>query len=321
MIVNSSTLAAMQNSFKALFIRGLQGASSDWKKVASEYKSSGASTIYGWLNAFPKFREWIGPRVIKDMKTSDYSLVNKKFEATVGVEKTNIEDDQIGIYSPMMEQMGQSAIEHIDENVFKTLADGFTGLCYDGKPFFSTEHPLWTNVDGTGTNKKFSNIINPTNTTGDAWFLLDASKPIKPLVYQNRKDAEFNVITSINNDKVFMTDTYLYGADARRAFGYSIPQLAVACRDTLNAANFEAAYTALLNMQTDGERPLNLKASVLVVPPSLRAAAVNLINKEVLAGGESNVNYKIVDVVVSQFAIPTPTESEVEEETGEAGKS
>ena len=304
MLVTSNTLTAMQQAFKALFLKGLR-QDSEWKKIAAEYKSSGSGTVYAWISAFPVFREWVGSRVLENMKESDYTLKNKKFEATVAVERTDIEDDQLGIYSPIMEQMGQSAVTHIDKSVFRCLADGFTELCYDGKPFFSKEHPLWTKVDGTGTNKQFSNIINPDVTEGTAWFLLDASKPVKPLIYQNRQDARFNMITAINNDKVFMEDKYLYGADARRAFGYSLPQLAVASKDTLNAENFEAAYSALMEMKTDGEEPLGLKPSILVVPPKLRAAAVALIDKQNLANGESNTNYKIVDYIVSPFAVPS----------------
>ena len=37
------------------------------------------------------------------------SLENKKFEATVGVARTDIEDDQAGMYRPMMAAMGESA--------------------------------------------------------------------------------------------------------------------------------------------------------------------------------------------------------------------
>ena len=52
-------------------------------------------------------REWVGSRQIGKMAKQAMSLENKKFEATVGVERTDIEDDQVGMYRPMMQAMGR----------------------------------------------------------------------------------------------------------------------------------------------------------------------------------------------------------------------
>lgn len=314
-VVTGQTLQAMMNSFKALFLKGLQ-KSGDWDKIAMECKSTGKGTVYSWLGAFPRMEKWVGARKVKSMKNNDYELKNIPFEATVGVARADIEDDNLGIYSPMMEQMGLSAVEHIDENVFQALPNGYKELCYDGKPFFSSEHPIAENEDGTGKASTFSNIINPTKTTGPAWFLMDAGKVIKPIIFQNRQNARFQVVTNPNNDTVFMYDEFRYGADARRAFGYTFPQLAVASKDTLNATNFNLAYEALLNMKIDGGRKLNTKATILVVPPSLRSAAVALIEKQNLANGESNTNYKIVDLLVTPFCEEAVVASEPEEGEG-----
>ncbi|MEX6732518.1 Mu-like prophage major head subunit gpT family protein [Pseudomonas aeruginosa] len=44
--------------------------------------STTASNTYGWLGQFPKLREWIGQRVIKDMAAQGYQITNKLFEST-----------------------------------------------------------------------------------------------------------------------------------------------------------------------------------------------------------------------------------------------
>lgn len=300
-VVTSTTIQTLFNNFKALYLRGLQ-KSGDWPKVASEFKSSGSGNIYSWLGAFPMLRKWVGNRVIENMKESDYTLKNDSYEATVGVKRTDIEDDNLGIYGPMFEQMGVSANEHIDINVFKALVDGFTELCYDGKPFFSKDHPINSKEDGSGTSSTFTNIVNDTVTTKPAWFLLDARKVIKPILYQNRQDARLQTVTNPANDTVFMKDEYLYGVDARRAFGYSFPQLAVACRDDLSEVNFNKAYALLEGMKLDGNRPMNTRGSILVVPTSLRSAAEDILEKQNKANGESNVNYHRVELLVTPFA-------------------
>lgn len=312
-VVTSAAIQALLNNFKALYLRGLQ-KSGDWPKVATEIKSSGSGNIYSWLGAFPMLKKWTGDRVIENMKNSDYTLKNDSYEATVGVKRADIEDDNLGIYGPMFEQMGESANEHIDINVFKALLDGFTALCYDGKPFFAKDHPLYPKEDGTGSATTFSNIVNDTVTTKPAWFLLDTRKVIKPIIYQNRQDARLQSVTNPSNDTVFMKDEYLYGVDARRAFGYSFPQLAVGCRDTLNAANFNAAFALLEGMKLDGNRPMNTRGSILVVPTSLRSAAEEILEKQNLTGGESNINYHRVELLVTPFAEAVTVEEDLDPE-------
>ena len=313
MVVTGTAVQALLNSFKVLYLKGLQ-KSGDWSKVATEFKSTGAGTVYSWLGAFPMLKKWVGERVVENMKNSDYTLKNDPYEATVGVKRADIEDDNLGIYGPMFEQMGESANEHIDINVFSALVNGFTALCYDGKPFFAKDHPLYPKEDGTGSATTFSNIVNDTVTTGPAWFLLDARKAIKPLIYQNRQDARLQAITNPNNDTVFMKDEFLYGVDARRAFGYSFPQLAVGCRDTLNAANFNAAFKLLEGMKLDGNRPMNTRGSILVVPTSLRSAAEEILEKQNLSGGESNINYHRVELLVTPFAEAVTAEEDLDPE-------
>ena len=307
MMIKSDVLNTLRATFKTLFERGFK-VESKWQKVAMKTTSNSADNVYGWLGKFPKLREWIGERQIQRMKEDGYKLTNKKYEATVGVSRDDIEDDNLGVYDPIVEQMGSSAVEHIDENVFGKLLNGFSDLCYDGKPFFAADHPINSQEDGQGTNGTYSNIINPGTTDHEPWFLLDTSKIVKPVIYQSRKEAELKQMFDSTNDHVFMLDEYLYGVDARRAFGYSFPQLAVGCRDTLNAANFNAAYQSLLKMKTDGYRPLNCKPTILVVGPENRAAAVDLLEKQLLAKGESNVNYHIVEMLVTPYlSIEIPT--------------
>lgn len=300
MIIKHEVLNTLRVTFKTLFERGLNVVT-QWNKVATEMKSASADNVYGWLGKFPKLHKWIGERQLLHMKEDGYKLTNEKYESTVAVSRDDIEDDNLGIYNPIVEQMGQAANEHIDENVFQCLVNGFVNLCFDGKPFFASDHPINSQEDGQGTEGTFSNIINPEVTNKQPWFLLDGSKVIKPIIYQNRKNAELKQLFDSSNDHVFMNDEYLYGVDARRGFGYTFPQLAVACRDTLNAENFSKACQALYEMQTDGYRPLNCKPTILVVGPKNRAAAVDLLDKQYLANGESNVNYKIVEVLVTPY--------------------
>ncbi len=298
MIITATVLENLRKTFVKLFQDSLAKAPSQWKKVATKIQSSSKENAYGWLSKFPMLREWVGDRVLGSMKESGYVIPNKKYEGTLAVDRADIEDDNLGIYSTIASSMGQESEDHIDRNIFKLLTDGFATLCYDGQNFFDTDHPVNAEVDGSGADSSVANIINPATTTETPWFLLDTSRPLKPLIYQERTKAEMDAITDPKQDTVFTTDNYLYGVRARRAFGYGFWQQAVACRDALNEANFNAAFKAMAEFKRDGGDPLGCMPTLLVVPPALRASAnevIEVMNKD---GGASNPNYKAVEVMV-----------------------
>ena len=93
---------------------------------------------------------------IQALAAYDYSIKNKKFEMTIGVPRDDIEDDQYGVYTPLFSNMGESAALHPDELVFGAMMNGFTEKCYDGLPFFSTEHKLGKTTYSNCSKKKLS---------------------------------------------------------------------------------------------------------------------------------------------------------------------
>ena len=134
------------------------------------------------------------------------------FESTVAIERTKIEDDQYGVYAPMMEQMGRAAKVHPDQKLLFLLANGFTIDCYDRQPFFDADHP---GFGPGGEPISVSNILPVTGEPGPAWFLLDTRQPVKPLIWQPRVPYTFTSITREDDRGVFLRDEYLFGIRAR----------------------------------------------------------------------------------------------------------
>ena len=159
---------------------------------------------YGWLGQFPKIREWIGDRTIMNLAAHSYVVVNRKFESTISVDRTAIEDDQFGVFSPIIEDMGKSAAEFPDELTFNLLRAGFTTNCYDGQFFFDTDHP----VINPALNATMS-VSNMQAGTGPAWFLLDVSRPMKPMLYQERLAYTLAELTKSGDQNVFFRDEYI----------------------------------------------------------------------------------------------------------------
>ncbi|HGN8665562.1 TPA: Mu-like prophage major head subunit gpT family protein, partial [Pseudomonas aeruginosa] len=207
-IITPALISALKTSFQKHFQDALATAPSTYLQVATVIPSTTASNTYGWLGQFPKLREWIGQRVIKDMAAQGYQITNKLFESTVGVKRTDIEDDNLGVYGPLMQEMGRAAGAHPDELVFALLKAGNANLCYDGQNFFDTDHPVYPNVDGTGTATTVSNLFAPAADPGAAWYLLDTSRSLKPLIYQERMKPSFTSMTKEDDEQVFMADEY-----------------------------------------------------------------------------------------------------------------
>lgn len=300
-IITPALLTSLRTGFSKAFQDALASTPTDWEKIATRVPSSSASNTYGWLGQFPALREWVGDRVLKDMAAQAYQVQNKLYEGTVAVKRTDIEDDNAGVYTPLFSEMGRAAKAHADQLVFGLLAAGETTTCYDGQNFFDTDHPVYPNVDGTGTATLVSNYNNGGATPGQAWYLLDTSRALKPLIFQERTRPELEAMTSSQDEAVFTSDTYRYGVRYRCNAGFGFWQMAYKSKSALTPENFNSALTAMMEIKADGGRPLGVKPTTLVVPPALRAAALSLIEAQLTTGGVSNPNYKAVEVVVSPW--------------------
>ena len=297
-IITNALLQSLRTGFVSEFQRVFGETPTAWDKVATLVKSSTAANTYGWLGQFPKLREWIGDRVMKDIAEHAYSITNRKFENTVEVKRESIEDDELGIYSPLFAELGRAAKSFPDELVFTQLRDGGTTVCYDGQNFFDTDHPVYPNVDGTGAATTVSNF---DTGAGPAWYLLDTSRALKPLIFQERTKPELLALTKDDDEHVFMRDMYRYGLRYRCNVGFGFWQLAYCSKLPLNKVNFDKAYDAMCAIAADGGRPLGIKPNLLVVPTNLRTSADEIVKAQRLANGADNTNAGLVEALVTPW--------------------
>lgn len=281
--------------YKSSYQDGLGIAPSQFNKIATVIQSNSRSNTYGWLGQFPQFQEWIDTRKIQSMEAYGYQITNKEYESTIGVRRIDIEDDNLGIYRPLFEEMGRAAAAHPDELVFSLLSKGDQCECFDNKKFFAKDHE----VGGTSV----SNVATGDKTP---WYLLDTSRALKPLIYQERKKAEFISMTQEEDESVFMKNEYRYGVDSRCNVGFGFWQMAYMSQIDLNTDNFNDAYDEMTQYFSNEGRPLGIKPTTLVVPPALRYTA-HTVMKEMLENGGDNPNAGIVEVIVSPWLNNKPT--------------
>lgn len=289
MIVTNQNLQNLRTGFQTTFQQGLGKAANVSAPMVTVVNSSTKTETYGFLSDFPIFRKWLGEKRAKSLRERAYQLVNEDYEVTVTIHKHQIEDDSLGLYGPMLSGIGEDAANMRDRLVFDALKAGNVTVCYDGQYFFDTDHV----VNGvTISNNNTANAVQP-------WYLLDLSKPLKPILFQNRKAPIFvsNVNSGGMNDHLFDTGEYKFGGEARAGVGYTYPQLAYRSTATLNAANYKLAKEAMASWIDDNGEPLGIVPTHIVVGTSNEVAARELFAKSALAGGEGNIYDKELIII------------------------
>ena len=282
MLVNAANLDSLRVGFSTAFQNGLGQAQSMHDRVATMVRATQMEQSYGWLGKIPNVREWIGKRAIQNLMQHDYAIKEKPWELTIGVDRDHIETDNLGIYTPIFEEMGRSSEAFRQQLVFDLLKAGFSTNCYDGQFFFDTDHPV---LDKEGNE---ISVANTDGGSGTPWFLIDTSRALKPIILQERKPFEFVAKDQLTDDNVFNNKEFVYGTDARMNVGFGFWQFAWGSKQTLNAANYATARAALTGMKGDYGRPLGLMPNLLVVSPAHESEGRKILNSEYGAGGETN---------------------------------
>lgn len=293
--VNRQNLADMFRGFQTVFQKAFDGAESQIHSIAMRVPSTTGEEKYAWLGTVTRFREWLGDRVIQNLMSYDYTLKNKSYENTVGIDREDIEDDRLGIYTPVISQLGMDARQHPDELGFALLAAGFATLAYDGQYFFDTDHPV-LGVDGAVTS-----TANMTAGAGNPWFLIDDTRAIKPLIHQERKAYKFVAMNREEDEGVFTRKQFRYGVDGRLNFGFGLWQLAWGSKAVLDAAGYAAARTGLMSLKGDNGKPLGVRPTLLVCGPSNEKAALDVLQAERLANGATNVYRNTAKLIVTPW--------------------
>lgn len=292
MLPNLHGLSILTDSYSASFNIGLGKTPEDHKLIATEIPSKTNVNTYAWLGDFPRMREWLGDRVIQGLDGKSYTLANKSWELTLGVPRDDIEDDQYGLYNPIAEAMGAEIKLHKAELVFQTLQNGgeATSLCYDDKPFFATDHPVGNEA-----------VSNDLTGAGPAWYLLDVKRPLKPLIFQSRREPQLISKNRVDDDNMFWEKKAIWGADGRYAAGYGFWQMALRSKAALTEENLSAAETAMRRFKDGKGRAINITPTLLVVPPQLKLTAQKLLNLSTVSTGGENIMKGAFDLYVSSY--------------------
>ena len=150
MIVNRAALDGLFRNLRAEFNSAYSEAAVTWMVIATLVQSSTGREDYRWFSRFPQMRKWVGERTVNSLAAFGYNVPNEPFEATIAVDRDDLEDDILGIYQAQARMAGISAKLWPDELVYGAVNDSFDavkGKCHDGKAFFADDHPLTEGAD------------------------------------------------------------------------------------------------------------------------------------------------------------------------------
>jgi phage major head subunit gpT-like protein len=171
MLITKAVLAALQTSVSFIFRSAYRDTPTPVDTLATVVSSSHSIETYGWMQRLLAMREWIGPRVKQGLQTQAYTLKNRTFEATLAVDKEEIEDDSLGLFEPRAQELGRIAARIWFQLLVDALIAGTTtGLGFDGLSFFNASHTLnpaavQSNALGLGA---LDNTLTPAGDTANA---------------------------------------------------------------------------------------------------------------------------------------------------------
>lgn len=292
MQITSTALRALSQGFQVAFLKGIESVDPKWPLVAMEVSSNHKIENYGWMKDLPGMREWIGDRFIHNLEAISYQIINKHFEHTIGVDRDDIEDDALGIYTNRFAMQGEVAAAHPDTLVWQSLLAAFLTTGLDGQYFFDIDH---IGYDASGNEITYANFAAGASAP---WFLMDLSRTyMKPLVLQRRQEVRFVQKTQEDDESVFNARTFKYGADARYNVGYGFHQLAYAGKVALDATSYAAARVAMGTQRKPDGSSMNVMPTHLLVGPTGEAAARAVLKLEYIAGS-TNPWYNSAELVV-----------------------
>ena len=298
MEITAANLSALFTGFDVIFQRGFEKPPSYYEKIASVVRSTARQTTYPWLGRTTRFREWLGERVIQALEAHSYTIANKDFEDTVAINRNDIEDDNYAVYEPVIEQLGWDTKVHPDSLLFtmikNAVATPASVVGYDGQPFFAATHPVVPMGAANDPRDSVASNINSSGT-GPYWFLIDASRAIRPFIFQLRREYAMTRMNALTDEAVFIRREFRFGVDGRANTGVGLWQLAYASNtDLTNPANYGAARAAMRSIKTDAGLPFGALTSpkdvYLLVPPALEEAAAQILHADFMAGAGASAN-------------------------------
>lgn len=224
---------------------------------------------FDFLKGDPEFRKWSGQRTFHQLDNSKYEVSYDDYENGLRVLRRDIINNIVGPYSIQSFSLGQQA-KYLKPKLCAAALDAgsaSTSLCFDGQPFFDVSHPVGEGDDVT----LVSNYIGSGGASAASpWYMMDLSRPIKPIIHLEREPVRFYSFTDLKDQNVFNNREFLFAADASQGTGYGLWHSCFRIEDTATVQKILDTDFAMRDLRGDkkdehGRRPkLGIKPTHIV---------------------------------------------------------
>jgi phage major head subunit gpT-like protein len=136
--VTRDYVRAFNPVLKAVFQDAYQPQRNVASKLATFIESNLPQEDYAWISALPTMRQFVDERIVNQLKEYGFTIKNLKWEATVGIQREVLEDEQHNVVKARLMQLAEAAQAHYDQILF-VLING-NGVAYDGTAFYHANH-------------------------------------------------------------------------------------------------------------------------------------------------------------------------------------
>lgn len=279
MAVTRQAIRTMGVSVTAAFLRGLQGKTAG---ISEQFRTNINMTtrvvqapIAGTVGPL---REWKGSRIYQNVAATAFEFAAMLYEKTITIQRTEVEDDNVGVYMPSIQMLGVQTKLWPDQQSFATLEQNPVSK-FDNKPLFATDHP---DLDGDGVVSNYAAGSDP------AWYLFDTSKAMGAIIWGEYVAPEITARQDPDDPLVFDKDQYAWGVRARGVAAPGFWPMAYKSKLPLTSTNYENAVLAMKAAKDEVGETLDINPNLLVVNAGNEFNALRLFGRASLGGDDGD---------------------------------
>jgi len=133
-LIVPADVAALNVTVETKYRSAYTGTPTFWEKLATLVPCSTTVARLPWMGQLAQLTQWLGARVVNDLDSHVQNITPLPFEHSVAVDRHDYDDQQLGIYTPQIEDMGRAAARWPDERLIVSMQAGLAQLCFDAVP-------------------------------------------------------------------------------------------------------------------------------------------------------------------------------------------
>ena len=162
-------ILALLTQFNIEWGKVLEAPPATYKEWCTELPSKTAMNSYKWLDSLVQWRKWLGEREIQNLMARGWDVINEDYEASFGLDKNDIEDDNLGLFMPSIQNLASGGWTFLEELVLELMSNATTTKCYDGQNFADNVHPV-------AAGQSFDNLSDLPMTYENIWAAINHFK-------------------------------------------------------------------------------------------------------------------------------------------------